>query len=507
MHMLGDIKTDRLKHLLNRLVLVSLVLVPFGGMVLLTMTVLAPSLKNPEAKFYGSSKGYPAKQRVAGAAISVETITVGSSQLPQSLSAPGESVALQSIEIRPEMEGVIDSVFVTEGDRIKAGQPLVQLNSNSFLDNLEIAENNLANEEQTLLAQLETAEHKLAQLNYEIAATQKRVINAETKMTQGIDFIRERRQSAVTTAELRFQNVSERLARIQQLVDKGAISEFERLKLEDEFAQRRHDLLEAQQGSLAENERLYEDRDVVIDRKLRLNRAALDLEHILAATPGDLEQTKLRVKTRQAQLREAHRDLDRTKLVAPTDGLISELTIDTGEFVDPRRGGPMMILSQNIMFEAFIDQAQLNQVEIGDAATVRLTAYPGQLFMGKVVQVNPTVETNMPKQEKVGVDRQYTYSIWVAIDNLTMPPGLQGYVQFGTHKTALNIPEHGFIHLSGGEGMVMVVANGKAEPRAVRVGPLLDNQREVISGLQPGEKVILYPQALQPGDLVTEANH
>lgn len=504
--MLGDIKTDGLKHLLNRLVLVSLVLIPFSGMLLLTMTVLVPSLKNPEAKFYGSSKGYPAKQRAAGAAIAVETITVGTSQLPQSLSAPGESVALQSIEIRPEMEGVIDSVFVTEGDWIKAGQPLVQLSSNSFLDSLGIAENNLAHEEQTLLATLEAAEHELTQLNYEIAETEKRVANAEAKMAQGIDFIQERRQSAVETAEIRFQNVSERLARIQQLVDKGAISEFELLRLEDELAQRRHDLLTARQGSLAEDERIYEDRDVLIDRKLQLNRAALDLEHVLAIAPGELAQTKLDLKTRQAQLREAHRDLNRTKLFAPTDGLISELTIDTGEFVDPRRGGPMMILSQDIMFEAFIDQAQLNQVEAGDAATVRLTAYPGQLFMGQVAQVNPTVETNIPKQEKVGVGRQYTYSIWVAIDNLDMPPGLQGYVQFGKHKTALNIPEHGFLHLSGGEGMVMVMENGEAEPRAVQVGPLLDNQREVISGLQPGEKVILYPQALQPGDLVTEAD-
>lgn len=506
MQMLGGLKAGQLKHLLNRLVLLSLMIIPFSGMVWITMTVLAPSLKNPEAKFYGSSKGYPAKQREAGLAIAVATFTVGTSELPQSLSAPGESVALQSIDIRSEMEGLITSVFVTEGDRIKAGQPLIQLEQSSYLDDVQIAKNDLAEEEQILRTKLATAKHDLAKLRYEITETEKQVTNAETRMTQGVNFIQERRRSAIETAEIRFQNVAERLTRTRQLVEKGAMSEFELLRLEDEYALRRHDLVRAKQGSLAESERIYEDYDVLIDRKLQLHRSALNLEQVIATTPSELEQINLRLKTRQAQLRNAHRNLGRTTIVAPTDGLISELNIDSGEFVDPSRGNPMMVLSENIVFEAFLDQAQLNQVDVGDLATVRLTAYPGKLFMGKVTRVNPTIETNLPKQEKVGATRQYTYSIWVTIDNLNMPPGLQGYVQFEKHKTALNIPENSFLHLSGGEGMVMVIVDGKAEPRAVQVGPLLDNQRELIAGLEPGEKVILNPQALQPGDLVTEEN-
>ncbi|MEO0869454.1 MAG: efflux RND transporter periplasmic adaptor subunit, partial [Cyanobacteria bacterium J06642_11] len=494
----------RFKHLLNRLVLLSLAIIPFSGMFILTMTILAPSLKNPEAKFYGSSKGYPAKQREAGAAIAVTTFTVGTSELPLSLSAPGESVALQSIEVRPEMEGVVSSVFVAEGDWVKAGQPLVQLNQNTFLDNLKIAESNLAKGEQDVLATLEAAEHDLARLSYEVTETEKRVANSEARMLEGIDFIQERRRSAIEAAEIRLKNVSERLERIRFLAEKGAIAEFEVLRLEDEYALRRHDLVRAQQGGLAESERIYEDRDVFIDRQLQLNRASLALDNVLATAPGQLKQAQNNLEIRQAQLREAYRDLQRTTILAPTDGLISVLSVDSGEFIDPRRGNPMMLLSQNIVFEAFVDQAQLNQVKEGDTATVRLTAYPGQVFTGTVLHVNPTIETNLPKPEKVGVSRQYTYSIWVDIETLQMTPGLQGYVQFGTQKTVLNVPESGFLHLSGGEGMVMVVEDGKATPRAVKVGPLLDNQREVMMGLKPGEKIIINPQALQPGDLVTD---
>ena len=91
------------------------------------------------------------------------------------------------------------------------------------------------------------------------------------------------------------------------------------------------------------------------------------------------------------------------------------------------------------------------------------------------------------------------------IKDLQMPPGLQGYVQFNKEKIVLNIPEHSLLHLSGGEGMVMVLEDGYAIPRVVQVGPLLDNRREVISGLQLGDTVILNPHALKPSDRVSDA--
>lgn len=501
----GSNKKNKLKNLINRVILMSLVMIPFVGMGFLTMTVLAPSLKNPEAKFYGSSKGYPAKQRAAGEPIQVETITVGETDLVQSLSAPGESVALESIDIRPEVNSVIASVFVEEGDWVKAGQPLVQLEQASFLDEVHIATNNVANDQENLKSVIEGAENDIAKLTADIDKAEHRVANAQARLNTGVELVGERRTSAQQSAEAQLENATERLSRIQGLVEQGALSEFELLKAEDEFAKRQHELFEIKQGNLGDNERAFGDRDFLISRRLQLQRAQLSLERALTLEPGKIEKAELRLETRQAQLREAQRNLGRTLIKAPNSGLISVLSVDQGEVVGSASQEPMMLLNQNILFEAFIDQAQLNQVETGDSAMVRLTGYPGEVFTGQVVRVNSTIETEDTKQSKVGADRQYTYSVWVKVDeNLQMPPGLQGYVQFGKVNTTLSIPEHTLIHLSGGEGMVMVVENGKAIPRSVKVGPLLDNQREVIDGLALGEKVILNPYALQPGDLVRE---
>ncbi|WP_161635033.1 HlyD family secretion protein [Leptolyngbya sp. Heron Island J] len=469
------------------------------------MTVLGPSLKNPEAKFYGSSKGYPAKQRAAGESIVVETVTVGETDLVQSLSAPGESVALESIEVRSEINGIVEAVFVEEGDWVKTGQPLVQLDQSSLLDEVRIAENNVANDQQNLYSVIESAENDIAKLAADVEKAERRVANAKARLATGLALVEDRQSSAQQSAEAQLNNAAERLERIQGLVEQGALSQFELLKAEDEFAQRQHESFEIQQGNLGDNERAFSDKDFLISRRLQLQRAQLSLERALTLEPGKIEKAQLRLETRQAQLRETQRNLERTVVKASNSGLISVLSVDQGELVGSSSREPMMLLNQDILFEAFIDQAQLNQVEEGDVATVRLTAYPGEVFTGRVVRVNPTIETEHAKQNKVGVDRQYTYSVWVEMDeDLQMPPGLQGYVQFGKVDTALSIPEHTLIHLSGGEGMVMVIENGKAIPRSVKVGALLDNQRKVIDGLALGEKVILNPYALQPGDLVSE---
>ena len=143
---------------------------------------------------------------------------------------------------------------------------------------------------------------------------------------------------------------------------------------------------------------------------------------------------------------------------------------------------------------------------MGNEATVRLVAYPGQTFSGEVIRVNPTVETEAERSPRNGANRQFTYTVWIAIDNLDeLPPGLQGFAQFNQTqvKSALLIPESAITHLSNGEGMVMVVEEGQTVVKKIRVGRVHNNQREILEGISPDTEVLLYPRAINPGDNVT----
>jgi HlyD family secretion protein len=81
-----------------------------------------------------------------------------------------------------------------------------------------------------------------------------------------------------------------------------------------------------------------------------------------------------------------------------------------------------------------------------------------------------------------------------------MSPGLQGFVQFDRDKTSMVIPESAVTHLSAGEGMVMVYESGRAVVKKVKLGRTFENQREVLGGLSLGDRVVLSPRALNPGD-------
>jgi len=114
-------------RLLSRTVLTTLVVAPLGLMGILCLNVLLPTLKNPESKFYASGIGYPALQRLAGKSIKVQTVSVESRVLADNLAAPGESVALQQVAVRPLVSGAVEKVYVVEGQLVRRGQPLIQL--------------------------------------------------------------------------------------------------------------------------------------------------------------------------------------------------------------------------------------------------------------------------------------------------------------------------------------------------------------------------------------------
>ena len=485
---------------LSRAVLTTLVVAPLGLMGILTVTILLPSLKNPESKFYSSGLGYPAIQRLAGKPIKVQTVPVASKSLDNSVAAPGESVALQEVDVRPQVSGPVEKVYVVEGQQVRRGQPLLQIQQAPFEAQVNTARNNVATAEKTLQALQSSAPGNLQELKENVKTAQARQAGAETQLKQ-IDSLADRQlQNNIEVAQQRLETAEKKLQQIKVLADRGAISKFQLYDMQDTYATRKKELLDAQQGAIATQTQQFNNKDFYVTRQNELVSAQQALEQATTTVERDLANARLTLENNRIALQNALRDLNNTVIYANTDALVSKVNIHTGEVVDTRFSNSLMTLTQQIVFKAYIDQARLNAVQVGDKATVRLVAYPGRSYQGRVIRLNPTVATDAVAPGKVGVDRQYTYSVWIAVDDLQMSPGLQGYVQFDQGKTTLAIPENAVTHLSGGEGMVMVSEAGQAVVKKVKLGRIFDNQREVLEGLTPGEQVVLNPRTLDPGD-------
>lgn len=487
--------------ILTRAILTSCVVAPLGLMGILSLTVLLPALKDPESRFYSSAFGYPALQRIADKPIQVETALVASKSLEDNLAAPGESVGMEQVGVRSLISGPVEKLFVEEGQRVRRGQPLLQLQKASFENEVNTAGNNLAIAEKNLATVQNSVSERLSNLKENVRSAQDRFYTAKTRLRTIDKLADQELNNNVQAAQVRVATAEEKLKQIKVLAEQGAISKFQLYDMQDTYATRKRELIAAQQGIITTQSQQFTNQDFYIARQNDLISSQQALSLAQQTLDKDVKNARLTVDNSKIKLQEALRNLSRTVLYTSTDGLVSSVNINAGEIADARGRDSLVTLTQNVVFKAYIDQARLNAVKVGNKAIVRLVAYPGRTFEGRVIQLNPTVQTNATKPSKVGIDRQFTYSVWVAIDKLQMPPGLQGYVQFvDQSRTALMIPESSVTHLSAGEGMVMVAEAGKAVVKKVKLGRTFDNQREVLAGLTSGEEVVLSPLALNPGD-------
>ena len=483
-----------------RAILTILVVAPLGLMGYLSVTVILPTLKNPESKVYSSGLGYPAWQRMADKPIKIQVVRAELKTLEDSVAAPGESVALQQVDVRSLVSGPVERVYVAEGQWVRRGQPLIQLQKAPCETRVETARNNVATAEKNFQNLQSSALPKLLNLRENVKTARERLLTAQTRLKEIDSLAEQDLKNNIEAARVRLETAEKKLQQMRGLAEEGAISKFQLYDMEDIYATRKKELLAAQQGVVSTQIQRFNNQDFYMTRQNQLISAEKSLELAEKDLDKDLANARLALENSKIALQEAMRDLGKTVIYASTDGLVSRVNIHGGEIADARSRDALITLTQDVVFKGYIDQARLNAIQVGDQATVRMVAYPGRAFSGRVIRLNPTVETEAIRPGRVGIDRQYTYSVWVAVEALQMPPGLQGYVQFDQGKTALVIPESAVTHLSAGEGMVMVAEAGQAAIRKVKLGRIFDNQREVLAGLKPGEQVVPNPRALNPGD-------
>jgi HlyD family secretion protein len=493
----------------SRYFLIFWVISPILFMIILTITILIPALKDPESLMYSSSIGYPSLKRFIKQPIKVKTASVQAQSLDTSLSASGETVALQNVDVFPLVSGTVQSVYVKEGESVRKGDRLIRIDARQYMENLKKIRNKLSEVENQILYQPQLHKVNLISLKSDIENNQKKVDVDANNIKLISQKNRDRLQELESKLQIAKQQVSiakRKLDQMDILKKEGGFSNFSLANTEQDYIERQKELVSAQKQLAQEKNSLQVELNNSRKNYAENQRLLTDAKQALAQAESqhiqDLENANIRLKNTKIELSQAIRQLNQTVIYASTNGLVSKVNIQRGEVAYPQNY--VLTLNQNIVFKAYIDQARVNAVKVGNTAQVYLVAYPGKVFQGKVTQVNPTIETDIQSSAKVGFNRQYTYSAWIKIDLQDMPSGLQGYVEFKQNKNHVTIPENAVTHLSAGEAMVMLMENGRGTLRKVQVGQRINNQREIMSGLKIGEQVVLSPSALNPGDFLKQ---
>ena len=204
------------------------------------------------------------------------------------------------------------------------------------------------------------------------------------------------------------------------------------------------------------------------------------------AIPGDqLEIARARHENVKAQLARIEESRTDYLISAPWSGLVSKVMVVEGDYVSPRTPLVEMFDPASLVVRFAVPESESQNVHIGNGhgLSVMLDAYPGKTFPGRIIRIYPKLDPST---------RTRLIEASLAKD-ITLTPGLFARIKMKveTHENAVLVPAQAVILNAKGERMAFIIQDGKASARKVATGIEADGLIEIISGVKPGEKIVV----------------
>ncbi len=370
----------------------------------------------------------------------ISAVTPVRENLVSSISSNGKVEPIAPFVVRAQLDTFVEKISVVEGQAVRKGQLLLELNVKDAA------------------AQLAEARSKLLRAEDDLRAARAGGRSDEAAKTEG-------QLAAAVALRDRLQRNHDSLERLiaQQAATK------------DELAANDLDLAKAnaQVKQLTAAKQEFEH-----GVKLDANRTTLQVEQL---------------RSEVAALEEKVRD---GRIVAPAAGTLYSLPAKAGVYVRVGELLAEMADLHKIRVRAFIDEPELGGLEPGEPVRITWDALVNRTWMGKTQVI--------PKQVVARGARSVGELLCeVNNDKLELLPNINVNVRINSREriNVLTVPR-GAVEAQGGQRFVFVVLRnalgvGKAtlEKREIRVGIADATNYEVLGGLQEGEMVAL------PGDV------
>ncbi|MFB3905822.1 MAG: efflux RND transporter periplasmic adaptor subunit [Acidobacteriota bacterium] len=205
-------------------------------------------------------------------------------------------------------------------------------------------------------------------------------------------------------------------------------------------------------------------------------------DQTLLASQARRRQVLDRIEQAKADVKNAEAFLSYASVTAPYAGLITARHLDAGAMSAP--GMPLFTLEDdnNYQLEASVEESQIGRIHIGDRAPVVVDALGRQELAGIVSEIVPSGDPS---------SRSFLVKI-----RLPRTPGLRsgmfGRARFaGSSQEVLAVPESALVRRGQLTGVIVLDEAGRARFRLVKPGKRYGDRVEILSGLEPGERVVL----------------
>ncbi|HKE35466.1 MAG TPA: biotin/lipoyl-binding protein [Candidatus Acidoferrum sp.] len=303
------------------------------------------------------------------------------------IAAPGRVEAVsEEVRVSSELSGRLKTVNVEEGDRVRQGQVLAEIQNDDYR------------------ARVQEAEAGLAQREAEL----RRTVNGARAQE------RREAEASMKAAEAVLHNARSEAERRRGLADRNVIS-----RDEAERYERAYQVARAQYEEAAQHFSLID-----------ANAREEDRAHAEAA-----------VATAKAQLAEARAYLEKSYIRAPINGVILRQLRHTGESVSTQFDSPVVTMADDSVLRVRldVDETDVSKLIVGQRAYVTAEAYGEHKFWGRVIRVGlilgkKNIRTDEPSEH---VDTKILETLVELDAGQRLPLGLRvdSFVQAGTVGT------------------------------------------------------------------------
>lgn len=398
----------------------------------------------------GCSDRASGTQRAAPTAVPVLVADAVRRDVPLDVGVIGTVQALTVVGVKSQVSGQVMNVHFTEGQDVKAGQPLFTIDPRPFEAILAQAQANVGRD----TAQMRQAEAAYAQRQAEV---QQMMANLERDQAQ-------------------LENARVQEKRYKTLVDKELVAR-------EQYDQFRTNLS-------------------ALEATVQADRAAVENARAAAqAAQAGVENARAVIRADEAIVETAKLNLGYTSIRAPMAGRTGNLMLQAGNVVKANDDNAMVIIAQiHPIYVSFtVPQQHLAAIKRYMAAgplSVRATP-PGasKATVGRLTFVNNTVDpTTGTIQLKGTFDNA---------DNMLWPGQYVEVVLTLTTETAVVVPSQAVQPGQQGPYVFVVKPDSTVQPRPVELGRRLASDTIITKGLAPGERVVTDGQLrLVPGSRV-----
>jgi membrane fusion protein (multidrug efflux system) len=317
--------------------------------------------------------------------------------------------------IAPRVKGQVAAVYVSDNQTVRKGDKLVQLDPRDLqvaVDQAQaalsqaIASDNAARtgvplQSAITAAQTTQAQAGIDQAQGQVSAAQARVANTAAGVAAALQKV-SAAQSQADAAAAAATKARRDVTRAQELVAEGAIaqSQFDAAKAAADSAAAnesaamhnievsRSGVDQARQDALAAQAALAQAEAGVSGSNAQLMQAETGTQQTTIKS-AQAATASAQVKAARATLAAAQLQLSYATIRAPIDGIVSKKSVNIGDNV--ASGQPVLAIASTtrLWVTANLKETQIANVRPGQPVDVKVDAFPGHIFTGKVQSLSP----------------------------------------------------------------------------------------------------------------------